>query len=93
MLLECGGLECCVFAEDGGRSSCLKGGLALAPDLVLKKLGGLLRPMFLIELDPALGDWWLLQLVNASWLGVSSANKWTNCGCSSSPATVEVCAS
>jgi hypothetical protein len=58
MLLECDGLECCcVFGEDGGRSGCLKGGMALAPDPVLKKLGGLLRSMFLIGLDPALQGW------------------------------------
>jgi hypothetical protein len=47
--------------------------VALAPDPVLKMLGGLLRPMFLIGLDPALRGWWLSRLVNASWLGVSSA--------------------
>jgi hypothetical protein len=74
LLLECSGLECCcVFAEDGGRSGRLKGGMALALDPVLKKLGGLLRPMFLIRLDPALRGWWLSQLVNAPWIGVSSA--------------------
>jgi hypothetical protein len=39
LLLECDGLECCcVFGEDGRRSGRLKGGLALAPDPVLKKL-------------------------------------------------------
>lgn len=51
LLLECGGLDCCVFAEDGGGSVCLKGGVALAPDPPLKRLGGLLWPMFLIGLD------------------------------------------
>jgi hypothetical protein len=61
------------LAEDGGGSGRLKGGVALALDPVLKKLGGLLRPMFLIGLDPVLRDWWLSRLVNASWLGVSSA--------------------
>jgi hypothetical protein len=73
LLLECGGLDCCVFVEDGGGSGRLNGGLALAPDLVLKKFGGLLRPMFLIGLDPVLRGWWLSRLINASWLGISSA--------------------
>jgi hypothetical protein len=73
LLLECGGLDCCVFVEDGGGSGRLKGGVALAPDPVLKILGGLLRPMFLIGLDPALRGWWLSRLVNALWLGVSSS--------------------
>jgi hypothetical protein len=50
MFLECGGLDCCVFAEDGGGSGRLKNGVAIAPDPVLKMLGGLLWPMFLIEL-------------------------------------------
>jgi hypothetical protein len=73
LLLECGGLACCVFAEDGGGSGRLKGEVALAPDPVLKIIGGLLRPMFLIGLDPALWGWWLSRLVNALWLGVSSS--------------------
>jgi hypothetical protein len=30
--------------------------MALTPDPVLKKLGGLLRPTFLIRLDPTLQD-------------------------------------
>jgi hypothetical protein len=72
LFLECGGFDCCVFAEDGGGSDRLKGGVTLAPDPVLKMLGGLLQSMFLIRLDPALRDGWLSQLVNASWLGVSS---------------------
>jgi hypothetical protein len=46
-----------MFAKDGGGSGRLKSGVALAPDSVLKKLGGLLRPMFLIGLDPVLRDW------------------------------------
>jgi hypothetical protein len=61
-----------VFAEDGGGSGRLKGRVALALDPVLKKLGGLLRPMFLIGLDLVLRDWWLSWLVNVSWLRVSS---------------------
>lgn len=74
LLLECGGDDCCGYAEDGGGSGrLLKGGLALAPDPALKRLRGLLRPMFLIGLDPAFRGWWLSRLVNASWLGVSSA--------------------
>jgi hypothetical protein len=73
LLLVCGGFDCCVFAEDGGRSGCLKGGMALALDPVLKRLGGLLRPMFLIGLDPVSRGWWLSRLINASWLGASSA--------------------
>jgi hypothetical protein len=70
MFLECGRLGCCMFAEDGGGSGHLKGRVALAPDPVLKRL---LRPMFLIGLDPVLRGWWLSRLVNASWRGVSSA--------------------
>jgi hypothetical protein len=72
LLLKCGRLDCCVFVEDGAGSGRLKGGMALTPDPVLKKFGGLLRPMFLIELDPVLRGWWLSRLINASWLGVSS---------------------
>jgi hypothetical protein len=53
LFLECGGLDCCIFAKGGG-SGRLKGGVAPGPNLVLKKLGGLLRPMVLIGLDPAL---------------------------------------
>ena len=53
LLLECDCVGSCEFVEDGGGSGRLKGGLALAPDLSLKRLGGLLRPMFLIGLDPA----------------------------------------
>jgi hypothetical protein len=75
LLLECGDLGCCMFAEDGGGFGCLKGGVALAPNLALKRLGGLLRPMFLIGIDPVLRGWWLSRLVNASWLGVSSTSK------------------
>jgi hypothetical protein len=55
LLLECGGFVC-MFMEDSGGSGCLKGRMALAPDPVLKKFGGLLRPMFLIGLDPTLWD-------------------------------------
>jgi hypothetical protein len=43
-----------MFVEKGGGFSRLKGGVVLTPDPVLKKLGGLLRPMFLMGLDPAL---------------------------------------
>jgi hypothetical protein len=75
LLLECGDLDCCVFMEDGGGSGRLKGEVALAPGLVLKRFGGLLRPIFLIGLDPVLRGWWLSALVNASWLEVSSAPK------------------
>jgi hypothetical protein len=42
-----------VFAEDGGISGLLKGGVVLAPDSVLKKLEGLLWSIFLIGLDLA----------------------------------------
>jgi hypothetical protein len=73
LFLECGRLGRCMFAEDGGGSGRLKGGVALASDPVLKKLGRLLRPMFLIGLDLVLQGWWLSRLVNASWRGVSSA--------------------
>jgi hypothetical protein len=47
LLLECGGLGCYVFAEDGGGSGRLNGGVALALDPMLKRLRGLLRSMFL----------------------------------------------
>jgi hypothetical protein len=57
LFLECGGLDCCVFAKDDGGSGRLKGGVALAPDPMVKMLGGLLWPMFLIGLDPALRGW------------------------------------
>jgi hypothetical protein len=63
-----------MFAEDGGGFYRLKGRVALAPNPALKRLGGLLRPMFLIGIDPVLRDWWLSRLVNASWLGVSSTS-------------------
>jgi hypothetical protein len=66
LLLECGRLGCCMFAKDGGGSGRLKGGVALAPDPVFKKLRGLLRPMFLTGLDPVLQGWWLLRLINTS---------------------------
>jgi hypothetical protein len=49
--------------------------VALALGSALKRLGGLLRPMFLSGVDPVSWDWWLLRLVNASWLEVSSALK------------------
>jgi hypothetical protein len=78
LLLECDGLDCGMFVEDGGGFGRLKGGLALAPDLALKRLGGLLRLIFLIGLDPVLRDWWLLRLVNASWLGISSTRPTTD---------------
>jgi hypothetical protein len=54
LLLECGRLDSCMFVEKGGGFSRLKGGVVLTPDPVLKKLGGLLRSMFLMGLDPAL---------------------------------------
>jgi hypothetical protein len=73
LLLVCGDFDCRVFAKDGGGSVCLKGKMALALDPVLKRLGGLLRSMFFIGLDPVLWGWWLSRLVNASWLGASSA--------------------
>jgi hypothetical protein len=60
LLLVCGGFDCCIFAEDGGRSGCVKGRMALALDSVLKRLGGLLRLMFLTGLDyPVSWGWWL----------------------------------
>jgi hypothetical protein len=58
LLLEYDGLDCCVFVKDGEGFGRLKGGAALALDPVLKQLGGLLRPTFLIGLDPALWGWW-----------------------------------
>jgi hypothetical protein len=36
-----------------------------ASDSALKKLGGLLWPVFIIKLDPILWGWWLSPLVNA----------------------------
>ena len=76
LLLECGGVVYCRSAEDGGGfGRLLKGGVAPAPDPALKRLGGLLRPMFFIGLDPVLRGWWLSRLANASWLGVSSTSR------------------
>jgi hypothetical protein len=75
LLLECNGLDRGMFVEDGGGFIRLNGGVTLAPDPALRRLRGLLRLIFLIGLDPVLRDWWLLQLVNASWLGVSSTLK------------------
>jgi hypothetical protein len=75
LLLKCGSLDCCVVAEDGGGLGRMYGGVALAPGPALKRLGGLLRPMFLIRLDPVLRGWWLSRLVNSFWLGVSSTSK------------------
>jgi hypothetical protein len=40
LLLEHGGFECCVFAEDAGESGRLKGGVVLAQDPALKRLEG-----------------------------------------------------
>jgi hypothetical protein len=40
--------QACAFGEDGGGSGRLRDAVALAPDLVLKKLGGLIRPIFLL---------------------------------------------
>ena len=75
LLLECSGVDCYGSAEHGGGSDHLKGGVALAPDPALKRLRGLLRPMFFIGLDPVVRGWWLSRLVNASWQGVSSASR------------------
>jgi hypothetical protein len=74
LLLEYGGLDCCVFTEDGGGSGRLYGGVAVALGPTWKTLEGLLWPMFLIGLDLVLHEWWLSRLVNASWLGVSSTS-------------------
>jgi hypothetical protein len=68
LLLECGGLDCCLFAEDGGGSGRVKGEVALALGSALKRYRGLLRLMFLIRIDPLLRGRWLPRLVNASWL-------------------------
>jgi hypothetical protein len=75
LLLERGDLDCYRFVKDGEGSDRLKGGVALAPGPALKRLEGLLRPMFFIGLDPVLRGWWLSRLVNVSWLEVSSALK------------------
>jgi hypothetical protein len=69
--LEGDDLDCCVIAEDDGGS----GDVALDRGPTLKRLGGLLRPMFLIGLDPVLRGWWLSRLANASCLEVSSSPK------------------
>jgi hypothetical protein len=74
LLLKCGRLDWCVFAEDGGGYGRLKSRMALTPDPVLKKfkkLGELLQAMFLTGPDLALRGWCLSRL--ASWLGVSLA--------------------
>jgi hypothetical protein len=64
-----------VIAEDDGGFGRLKGGVALAPGPALKRLGWLLRPMFLIGIDLVLRGWWIPRLANASWLEVSSGPK------------------
>jgi hypothetical protein len=69
--LEGDDLDCCVIAEDDGGSS----GVALAPGTTLKRLGGLLRPIFLIGTDPVLRGRWLSRLANAFWLDISLAPK------------------
>jgi hypothetical protein len=56
LLFECGGLDCCLFVKDGGGSGRLEGKVALSPGPVLKRLGGLLWPMFLIGIDLVLRD-------------------------------------
>jgi hypothetical protein len=78
LLLEYGDLDSYVFVQDGGGSGRLNGGMALALDLALKRLGELLRPIFLIGLDPVLRGWWLSRLVNACWLEVFGAKEWTD---------------
>jgi hypothetical protein len=40
-----------MFVDDGGASGRLKGRVVLAPDPALKRLGGLLRLIFIIRLD------------------------------------------
>jgi hypothetical protein len=37
--------------DDGGESDRLKDGVVMSPDPALKRLEGLLQPMFLIRLD------------------------------------------
>jgi hypothetical protein len=49
--LECDGVDCYWFVVDGEGSVCLMCRVALASDSVLKMLGRILRPMFLIGLD------------------------------------------
>jgi hypothetical protein len=65
LLLEYVDLDCYVLVEDCGGSGCLNGGVGLAPDLALKRLGKHLRPIFFIGLDPVLRGRWLSWLVNA----------------------------
>jgi hypothetical protein len=69
--LEGDDLDYCMITEDDGGSS----GVALAWGPTLKRLGELIRPMFLIGLDPILRDRWLSRLANASWLEVSLSPK------------------
>jgi hypothetical protein len=79
LLLVCSGFDCCVFAEDGGRSGCLKGRIAMALDPVLKRLGGLLRPIFLYWARSSLTE--LVAIAAHQRLmarGFSSAKQWTN---------------
>jgi hypothetical protein len=70
--------------------------LVLAPDPALKRLGGLLRPMFLIEEDFSLT--WLVaiaahQLLMARASSTLKSELIAGAPCSSSPTTAEdVCA-
>jgi hypothetical protein len=51
LLLQYGDLGYYVFVKDGGKSGRLKDVVVLAPDRTFKRLGGLLRSMFVIGLD------------------------------------------
>jgi hypothetical protein len=77
VLVEDGGDGDHGFAKAAGGSGRRSGGMALSPDPALKKIGVLPRPMFLFDLYPAFGFWWLLRLENASRQGISSAPKRT----------------
>jgi hypothetical protein len=67
-----------MFVEDGGGSGRLYDGVALAPGPALKRLGELLRPMFLIRLDPVLRGWWLSWLVRLLAGGFFNVKEWTD---------------
>jgi hypothetical protein len=70
LFLECVGLDYCILTEDGGGSGRWRAGWR-CPRIRHWRLGGLLRPMFRIELDLVLQGWWLSWLNNALWIWVS----------------------
>jgi hypothetical protein len=72
LLLECGDLDCCVFAEDGGGSDRIKGRCGAGPGFSVEEVHRAPPDDVPFGLDPVLWGWWLLRLVNATWLEASA---------------------